>query len=256
MLHAPCPLLVFPLYASRDVESSERLKLLQRATGQTAREDAQRQANGQPPQSSSNFQQRLDSIYDQTAQPERGYVAREDARELQAMEMAKIQEELYEDEDSNEDEDEEEDKMNPFGKKDKTREKTKDGKSLLDASEEAFQEETGKMWEEEDKRRAERAAAAEEAEQIQGKRNPSAPPSLSNNPFYFAPTASAAGKRFEENKAVLVSRLVHSGIDEETASTYLSEASNEEELILKLMQYEDFTYGEASEVSQIESSEG
>ena len=76
---------------------------------------------------------------------------------------------------------------------------------------------------------------------------------MANNPFYKGSTTiNAQEKKFDENKAVIVSRLVQTGMDQEDAESLVGESSNEEDLILKLMQQQDMTYGDASEASHVE----
>ena len=245
-----CPSLL-SARSNEEVQSSERLQLLKQATGGS---NGTSGTSGKP----TNFQNRLNALFDQTADPARDYVAREDQKTQESLEQAQIQEELYAEADSAEDKDKEEgdseDKPHPFGKRDKTKDAMKD-RNQIDASEETYQEELEKDRAEADKESDEEKNGEDKKKaEEEDKQGSEAAPSLANNPFYFSPSKKPE-RKFEENKNVIISRLLQRGMDETSASTYVGESSSEEELVLKLMQSEDYTYGDALEISQVDSSQ-
>jgi hypothetical protein len=71
-------------------------------------------------------------------------------------------------------------------------------------------------------------------------------PSLANNPFYFGPQTE---KTFDDDKPIIISRLVQRlNYTELEAKNIVGTAASPEELVLFLMQKEEFEYGDAVEI--------
>lgn len=227
--------LSIPAFA-RQVEDSEYLNALRRATGGSVSNDS--------------YQNRLDSILSPDAEPERTSVAARENNALQqqmaaqealdaevfistgmpVQEKAKAEDPLKKDEN----------KVPGLEKMEADR---------INASEREFQKTRQELMEEmETKRRKsleDRPAikAPEETVPESGLR-----PSLANNPFYFQPLSDK--EMFEESKPVILNRLINEeGYPEERAHEMVASATSVEEVILKLMKEEDYTYGDALRVS-------
>ena len=61
-------------------------------------------------------------------------------------------------------------------------------------------------------------------------------------------------KQFEEDKPVILSRLMQFGYSKTEAEDLISGAASPEEIILALMEKKDFTYGEAVDVVRTSES--
>lgn len=229
---------------ARDIESTERLGLLQRATGQTP--------------SSNSFQRRVDAIFTTTKpSSEQAYVTREDLEMKQALSVGPetegfLLEEKFQkkpipkEEEGSEKEDQEQKDKHPL-------EIPLEPK--VDAGEKDYQKQLDKIYKELDQRQEEiKTGQLQPEEEKEGLSKSALPPSLANNPFYFSPDDNR--KIFEENKPIVASRLVQMGLPQAEAETLVQEAAGPEEVILALMQQEGFSYGEAASVVTIDHEEG
>ncbi len=222
-----------PAHAGRnDVESSQRLGLLQQATGSGG---------------SSGFQAQLNAVLSPSAQPDQAVILHQDAEarlEAKQTEADLLLEGLGP---STEDEE----KKDEFAQRDKTREKTQD-QNQINATEKAYLKSVRDL-QEEDQERRQKAEAGQDALVTDREAASSKTDSGSQNPFYFGPApVSIREKKFEENRPVIIERLIADGLAEEDAKALVAEVSNAEELILKLMQEENMTFGKASEIASAE----
>ncbi len=227
-------ILLFPsltLARARGVESTERLRMLQQATGQT---------------SSGSFQTKVDATFNSRPSLDKNYVAHEDLERKQALSAGPETAEPFLEE-------------KPRGKTDLEEETEKSdregrGKHPLDipleprirAGEKNYQKQMDEIYEESEQRQKEaKKNRPQPAEEKKGRSRPPRSGALVNNPFYFG--ADDGQKEFEKNKPAIIDRLVQMGYSESDAESLIQEASSPEEAIISLMQREGFSYGEAAE---------
>jgi hypothetical protein len=218
-------LFIGPLaYATRDVDSSQKLNLLRQATG-----DSNTASNG--------FEARVNSLFDTTPDPAHSQIANQDAEarvEARAEEAIEVSE------------------LNtprPDEVLNQTNEELKVNDTKIKTTEQDFVKESEELQKQLDMEKEERNKPPEEVIlPVETGKNSGLPPSLANNPFYFAPKAD--DQSFEEQKTVIASRLIQKGFSEEKARAVVSEAISPDEIIINLMQDEEFTYGDAAEMVQ------
>jgi len=221
-------------HASTKVKSSERLELLRTATGASSG-------------GSTSFERRLNAILDPKAEPERSVVAREDARvQQQAIDASLGEEAIYttgvlqdewledtlaEDEESEETEEELEG-LGPL-------------QSKVTAAEKDYQQARTEMYRDIDASLEEEAYPELPPYALGVEKKSKLAPSLAHNPFYFDPESEDT---FQVHKPVIVSRLIQmGGFTSEQAQNLVDKANSPAELIIILMQDEDYYYGEALE---------
>ena len=228
---------------ARDVESTERLRLVQQATGQTPSRDS--------------FQTRMDTIFATSPEINQNYVAQEDFEIKQAVVAAENAELLYEEKQKKSFSTEEDEEGKDKEKRKETLPLENFRDPEIDASEKDYQKQLDEIYEELDQRKEEIKVKERLPEPEEERKLPSEsslPPSLENNPFYFASDENL--KRFEENKAVIINRLIQMGYSDADAEALVQEASSPEEVTIALMQRQGFSYGEASDTVRIDPEEG
>ncbi len=222
--------------ARREVESSERLRFLKDSTGKDTE--------------SSSFQARVDAIMHPDSDAETNLVGREDqaARDkatAAAMEISTPLPELTPSLKGTPLTGEKEQAR--IGQEKPTEQNLKVGemvKNRLDNGEKNYQAKLENLLQEQPPE-AEKQKAETPKEAAPSNGNPAAPevrPSLANNPFYFSPENE---KKFSEDKPLIVSRMVQRGYSPRIAENIVNSATSPDELIMILMQQEDYTYGDA-----------
>jgi len=244
MPYALCSTLIFfclfstEAYARREVESSERTRLLKTATGSSGAASA------------SSFQARVDAIFDPASDPPTRAVASEDTQALGAFFSVPPEEvpatfvapeqgpkDAVKDPLAPEDDEDKEAPPKPGGPV----------KTRVDAGEAAHRKELQKIYHELDLGAARRVASLETTAETE--ETPAPGPglrlSLAHNPFYFAPESPDA---FDKMRPVIVGRLLREGYSERDAAQIVSGAASAEEVILHLMREEGYTYGDAGDL--------
>lgn len=223
------------LHATEDVDRPERVSALKQATGRGS--------------TGSLYQDRLETTFRPGADAETSSVGREDAsireesQRIEALEEAGFETGQRQREEKQKAATEAE-----LGEQEEEerREDPKDGR--VEAGEKTHQEDVEKMYKEMDKSALERKKPKTEPEALiepakaEGTKQ-NLRPSLAHNPFYFSPETS---EQFEQNKPIFISRLVQSGLPLPKAERIVIDASSPEEIIIALMQEEDYDYGEAA----------
>jgi hypothetical protein len=233
-----------PAQARDEVRDFERLRLLQRATGQ--------------PTSENSFETRVNALMDVTTNVTPAYqsqaaedakiaeTAQKKAAEAAALDAKYRERSLAQSQPSPE--------QTQTGRLPVYPDDTRDKNLHVDASEETFQ----KMREEEAEKKKQYEVlknAEEDKSALLNKTidDKTLAPSLANNPFYFpgAPGAAKGRQDFENSKPVLMSRLIQNGFTQFQVQRMLADASTAEELVLLLMD-EGKTYGEAADLTRLE----
>lgn len=227
-----------PLWARDQVDSYEKLALLRQATGETS-------------STTDSFQQRLDTIFETDASsPSRAVVEGVDQAERMKVQAAQKEEALV---------------LAAAAPKVPERIKTslaeeeraareKEGAGLkpvdtrANASESVYLEDREKILEEIDLSRAEQAEE-EAAVQAPAEKSGDLAPSLANNPFYFKGRVEERNT-FESSKPVVISRLMQTGLSEESAQNIVQNSVSQEDLILMLMEEYEYAYGEAADLTR------
>ncbi len=217
-------------YARDEVKSTQHLNLLRQATGGTT--------------SSGTYQSQLDAILTTTTDAARSTVARQDAEEA-LLTAGPEEEDLLESGVSVLPSNYEKRRI------EEPKEKTPRLEGMLESriegdlttQDEKRLEEMYKEMDEKAQKKVEEAMKPVAEEETKTKSN--LRPSLANNPFYFAPDDQ---RKFEEDKPILISRLVQAGFEKEDAESVITGASGPDEVILHLIQEDNYTYGEASDL--------
>ena len=227
-------------FGSNEVDRSERLGLLRQATG------------GTPVGTTGSFQERLDSILNRDPEPQRTYIANQDAEiRAEALNTQLADEEAALKKAA----------LPAFNTEDPTAEsQTGMIKPDLQANKILADEKTFSELQEKETRESKTKTEEDEVpepaqpEQTEQTADPNAiMPSLANNPFYFGPQND---KSFDDDKPIIISRLMQRlNYTELEAKNLVSTASSAEELILFLMQNESFEYGEAAEIVKTSQAE-
>jgi hypothetical protein len=224
------------VHARRDeVEDEQRLQFLRQATGSA------------PNSSSNSFQSRLNAIMDTTASTERYSVVADEYKEKQrilAEERAELNEELLTSPPPYKE-------GGPLKTQDKTKIQNADIQNQIDGTEGSFQKTRDALQSEFDQRIQKRPAIAPAADSPLLKESGTLAPSLANNPFYIQPESGESSQaNFQQRKPIMASRIAsQTGISAQEAEDLVSQVSNSEELILRLMQDQGMTYGEASDIT-------
>lgn len=231
-------------HARQELESSDKLAYLNSATGNTAIQDP--------------YQRRVDAIMEINPDPNRTYVADQDAEnrfeakveadEEEAARLALV------------------DPVTPKPKNQGTKVETMiepdpasqgPDNNRQDGRNKTFEQTTAKIYEDDDKKKTETALLAAQnktAENQTAEKISKLPPSLANNPFYNAPISedtSGEQEGFEMNRQLIVSRLVQSSnMSFEDAQKMVNSSSSREELIITIMQEQGLTYGASREVTE------
>lgn len=226
--------------AKRDVDSTDRLGLLNTATGNESSAP------------SGSYQERLDGILGQTsASPERSVVAKEDAQAREeAMQAQLLEEAAFVSApapvaNSN---------LMQGNKVTENRITPEPFTNKVAADETTYQKEFEKALESSSENQAEETPGGFQ-ENIEDRKTPSKlPPSLANNPFYFGPVEETS---FEDEKPLIISRIIQASngtVTESEARNFVQNATNRDEVILYLMQNAGFEYGQALEIAGTEAS--
>ncbi len=229
----PCLLSLLPAaFASQEARDTERLRLLQRATGQ--------------PVANTSFQSRVDAIFDTSsrANPTYEYSARKDAEELKAVNARIEQEKALTDAALKRRNQGQSDTFDPrvAVRKDDAMDK----KSLVDASEKTYQDDLERLAQEKNSSEPEKINLEKKTKREQEKSDML--PSLANNPFYFSPGTDPGQTSFEAGKPLILSRILQLGYSRDEAESMLRDSTNEEDLILQLMS-NNVSYGDAKAVA-------
>lgn len=228
LLLSACLLAGQPSGHSRDqIDSDQRLNMLNRATGKES--------------TTNTFQARLDAILDTTATPERSYVGTQDEAIRQKAAVAKKEaadKEFLR-------------QSAPRPGKDTPKVKDTQVKLKTDMTEKNYLAEREKIR----KANAERLRDLKTTEDPRPKEKSPASDSkvsmsLKNNPFYHGNFSKNAQFDFEDQKPVLISRLIQqNGMDQIDAERLVSQAASPEDLTIRLMEDQGWTFQEANEVT-------
>ncbi len=231
----------FPAAAREEVDSAEKLDLLQRATGATTPSES----------SSSSFQNRLNAILDTTPSKERTSVADQDAQARQQKIQAEILASATPEPEISESPGPD-DLNKPLQVKDKTKILNAQTDLKVDGTQKAYDKERAEIFKEADEK-TKKALETAPKPLASASQSPAAasnlPPSLANNPFYqkAAGNGTLSEESFETRKPLVVSRLIANGMSNEDAESLVSRASSSEELVLLLMQEQGYSFGQASD---------
>ncbi|MSR77316.1 MAG: hypothetical protein EXS63_03700 [Candidatus Omnitrophica bacterium] len=242
-------LLSSPSYAGNEIERSNRLEQINHITGG-------------PAPTLTSYQDRVDTIFDRTEQPtqERMYVNQTMPAQTSAPVQAKVEEatstllETLKKEKSplqNE-------KGKAQARDDLKSDLSKPADQKLHVDEESYQLMNEKI--KKDDAEKSRHDALEmgkkegpgEAKSSDSEPEPSLPLSLSNNPFYFS---EASRHNFEDDKTVIVGRMIQTGYTRAEAENIVMSATSPEDVVLSLMQNEGFKYGQAVELVGVAAPE-
>lgn len=221
---------------SNRVERSERLQLLNQATGESS-------------SSQSTFQNRLDAILNTTQTAERNYVQTEEfeakeERNALALEEAAAEEKRLKELNP--------DRYDPKKNSDQTQiaDSSLAEEFKYDGSQKAYEEAQKKIQKEFDERIAPKPDSQAAAAKGTGSAAASSlPPSLANNPFYTQQSAEAEESEYEAMKPLIISRILmrNDVFTRDQVEDYVRRASSKEELIMILMKEPFLSYGDASE---------
>ncbi len=226
--------------ARQEIDSSDRLAFLNRATGNDS--------------SDNSFQRRVDAIMSTDASANRDFVS---TRDEQA--RLETQKQLLEEKEA------EMIRLNPPSSPKSNEEIPKIGgkiepdlfsdgmdRKMQDASNQAFNQTTSDIYKNMDeKKKMADMLQAGSAQTEETSNTGNELPSLANNPFYSGPgsEASEEQQRFEANKNIIIQRMVSTrGFEESDARRVVRNASSREELMINLMK-EGYTYGESTDLS-------
>lgn len=225
---------VLPLQASQDTDRSSRLSLIRQATGQAS--------TGSP----GSFSSHVDSILNQTQfETERIYAEQSTTPQFTAGTQTNT--DLITGLTTEAPKEKERTKV------DAKSEESKPLDQRIQADQATVEKEQAKRLE--DQRLKE---AALEKETLEGEAQQEKPgvrasegklrPSLAQNPFYFS---EESRQSFEDNKSIIVGRLMQAGYARTEADNLVSAATSSEELVLSLMQNEGMEYGQAADYANV-----
>lgn len=236
-------MLIFSLFnslpaaaSSNRVENSERLQLLNQATGGSS-------SSGQ-----STFQNRLDAILNTTQTTQRDYIQNEEIQAREENNARILEEKELEEKRIKE--------LNPERyDPQKNSDQTKIADTSLaadlryDGSQKAYEEAQKKIQKEFDDRINQKPSAASPSVKEPPSPSSSLPPSLANNPFYTQRSAEAEESEYESMKPLIINRILmrNDVFNKQQVEEYVRRASSKEELVMILMKEPGLSYGDASE---------
>lgn len=224
---------------SRDIDSHEKLALLNRATGDSS-------------SSPTSFSTRVDNILDQSSTANRTLIETEDAqmRELNVEALAEdpalvtgystatTVAEWQEKQNEKEKNDPEENRGLVKSKLERPE------RSYMIEKEELFEQNQRDREEYLEKKKADEREAKSKALQEEEELDATG---LKNNAFYFGKKDESKNP-FIENRYIYVSRLVQDGYDYDKAVDLVNNLTSSDDLVIHLMTVDDYTYGEAMEI--------